>query len=289
MPIYTRHSVRRPWVLFESGAAEAFGLKRFPVRTAGVSISEIELIGKDVTVFDLFDRNSLTDFLVNVCKAHDTKEDLLTIQKQIEHLVTDNCCMDAILRLSKARWIFIAGNLAAEKANDKGYRRRLKKFVNDLTVSLLERGFSIASCPQVEDVGKIVSSAYLDYRRKHRTDETHYRIGGLYPVDRFAREESDLESELQEEWMLHLHEFRKSYLADVECLILVGGNVGTMEEYKAANELKTKVVMVPFFEGTAYHLWKEASEIQQKPYEGWREHEKAKPAKEIAEFLFGSD
>lgn len=163
------------------------------------------------------------------------------------------------------------------------------KFVSDLTASLLQRGFSIASCPQVEDVGKVVSSAYLDYRRRHRTEEAHYRIGGLYPVDRFAREESDLESELQEKWMLHLHEFRKSYSADVECLVLVGGNVGTMEEYRAAKELKTKVVMVPFFEGTAYHLWKEASEIQQKPYEGWRKDEKAKPAKEITEFLYGSD
>jgi hypothetical protein len=228
-------------VLFESGVAEAHCLRRFPVRTAGVSLNDIELIGRDVTVFDLSSPRELTDLVVNVSQVHNPNQDQDRLRKAIETLLTRNDYRDTILNLAKNRWVFIAGSLPKEAQDDPALPSRLRTFARQLTISLLQRGFSVISCPQVENIGKVVLEAYLDYRKQHRDEAIHYRIGGLYPVDLFAREKSDLDVEIQEAWKQQLHGFRKDYLTDVEWLLLVGGSVGTQEEYKAARELQTKI------------------------------------------------
>ncbi len=51
--------------------------------------------------------------------------------------------------------------------------------------------------------------------------------------------------------MDHIVLFRKTYLANQEWLIAIGGNLGTQEEYEAARDCGVKVVSIPCFGGTA--------------------------------------
>lgn len=285
IPIYTRHSVKRPWVLFESGVAEAYGIKRFPVRAASVSMDEIELIGKDVTVYDLFDETSLMDLVFNVCKTHDQVMDPVELRQLIERNMSNNHNKDAILQLSKTRWVFIAGNVPDENSKDNKLKNEINKYVKSLTTTLLKHEFSIASCPQVLDVGKVASTTYLDFIKNNSAEGVDFRISGLYPIDRFARQHTGLDNEVTEAWKRHLNEFRKSYLSDVEWLILIGGSKGTLEEYSAAKELGTKIVFVPFFGGTAYNLWKNSNEIKRRPYDMWKQGQKSLNAQIISTYL----
>jgi hypothetical protein len=296
VPIYTRQSIKRPWVLFESGAAEALGLKRFPVRTAGVSMEEIEPMGKDVTVYNLFEERSLKNLVINVKNAHRPHEDRSKIRDSVDRAMKKNSHKDAILRASKARWVFIAGNMPSKEMvsdelrwweSEDEFRNKLRNFVRDLTHSLLKAGFNLASCPQVPDVGQIVSTSYHDYQQKYPKETPHYRIGGLYPIDRYTRDHMDLDSEIQSQWELYLSEFKKSYLAGVEWLILIGGGTGTFREFNAACDLATKIVPVPFFGGTAYNLWKEIQEKSESPYAKWECGQSPQAASLIVEYMKG--
>ena len=186
---------------------------------------------------------------------------------------------DKIINLSKSRWIFIAGNLPYNKdklLNENKYfknsedilKEKIQNFVCELTMGLIHNNFNVASCPQVEDVGRVVSSTYLETRKKYTDLNTDYRIGGLYPVDMFTRETTHPDTEILENWKHHLNNFRKSYLAYVEWLILIGGGTGTREEFDAAQKINTKILLVPFFWGTSMDLWKNNNN-NDAPYSGW--------------------
>ena len=261
LPIYTRHSLRRPWVLYESGVADASKLPRFPARVSSVSVSDIDYLpSRDALCYDLSDIDSLADLLTNVCLQKGvTREE---ISPRV-HRVLDSMenTIKKIITLSKIRWVFIAGNFARDASQpDSGikwyttqadYEARLKDFVETLTETLLCREFSISACPQVPAVGRHVTNKALScLDSKHYLAPADFKIGGIYPIDREAREIT-LSEGAKRKWLGHLLSFRKTYLADQEWLIVIGGNVGTSEEYEAARECGVKVFPIPCFGGTA--------------------------------------
>lgn len=251
IPICTQKSINRKWVLFELGAAEALGLDRFPARVAGVKIDEMNLPGVDVTVYDLYNKEQLTQFLVNICEKDNKYKSKNELVSFIETQVLINPRIENIITQSKKRWIFIAGNDA--KSDDT---ERLKMFLENLSVALLKKGFSISSCPQVESVGKVVAQKTTDWIVENSDDSSsEFKIGGIYPIDRETRKSKSLSTRLQDQWLQHLLAFRKSYLIDQEWLILIGGHEGTFEEYNAAHDLNVKKYLIPCFGGTAEELW----------------------------------
>lgn len=290
IPIYTRHSIRRPWIMFESGAAEAYGLKRFPARVAGVALEDIESIGKDVQVYRLHELESLTQLCINVClaKPGNCSEDF--IRSTLPEIIKKNRYAKSILELSKIRWIFIAGNQPQEIDSQISflphfrsklqYLDELQKYVEALTLELIKEGFGIASCPQVDAVGRVVSTKYFQYTTENPKEKAHYRIGGFY-----LRESPELEGKMQELWWQQISKFRKSYLKDVDRLVVIGGGSGTQQEYQAALELGIKIALVPFFGGTAYQLWFNSNIDRRRPYDRWIEKKGVLPSRELVEYF----
>ena len=267
IPVYTRHSIGRPWVLYESGVADAVRLRRYPARVSSVSISDLEYLpAQGALVYDLFDKEGLTNLLVNACLAMKTeaKGVLRARVKEIMREYPDS--VKRIINLSKERWVFIAGNSPTDMKKLKSqllwctsksqYSRRLKKFATTVTRTLLEKGFSISACPQVSHVGRPAIDAAVDWLAEpHGNEHVDYRISGIHPLDRDARE-SNLSSVAKGHWLDHILSFRRSYLEDQEWMLLVGGNRGTLDEYEAAKACGVKIFGVPCFGGTALDVWK---------------------------------
>jgi len=274
VPIYTRHSLRREWVLYESGAADAYKKQRFPARSASVSPSEIEdLPSPSDFVYDLSDKNQLAQLITNVC-VHDGDDEGM-IRPRVHNLVLTSPLADELCKLARTRWVFVAGNYPDNAAlptsginwftNRADYLERLKRFCGMLTEALLERGFSICACPQVDAVGMHVTAqavAHLD--NIHHPSHVEFAIGGIYPIDREARK-TELSETARRKWRDHIMEFRKSYLANQEWLILIGGNEGTKEEHDAAKETKVKVMTIPCFGGMAASLHAKATDSVKGP------------------------
>lgn len=276
VPIYTHHSLRRPWVLYESGVADSLKLPRYPVRVSNVSVDDINSKVPSRTraqVFAIYEKDKLIEFATNVCLSSLPKlmqKKMRDLQKdRVRSLVARSKDARQILRLARQRWVFIAGNTPRDqykrthaikwaRSDKRLYDRRLKSFAKKLTVALLEQGFSISSCPQVEPVGKIVcaeAANWLAGAKSKTLSFSDYRIGGIYPIDRHARE-SKLPRPAQKVWLDRLMDFRRSYLTDQEWLLLIGGSEGTEEEHKAAKKVDTlKIYAVPCFGGAAMKIW----------------------------------
>jgi hypothetical protein len=260
IPIYTRHSLRREWVLYESGIADAYKLHRLPARVASVSPSDIEdLPSPGAFVYDLSEKDLLARLIINVC-VHDG-EDEAAFTPRVYNIVQDSPLAKRVCQLSLTRWVFIAGNYPEDAAlpnsginwftTRQEYLDRLKRFCEMLTEALLDQGFSVSACPQVESVGMHVINRAVSYLDsvQHPSD-VDFSIGGIYPIDRTARK-SSLSETARRKWLDHIMEFRKSYLSNQEWIILIGGNEGTKEEHDAARKSKVKVMAIPCFGGTA--------------------------------------
>jgi|GEM_PF-2891655 len=265
VPIYTRHSLRRLWVLYESGVADSVGLPRFAARVSSVSPADIDYLPSGSALYyDLSNEDSLADLITNVCLSKsgeraEVSARVLSIIKKSQSIV------QRILTLAKTRWVFIAGNTPKNLSQREPaltwyktqahYRARLWDFIEALTEALLENGFSITSCPQVPDVGmRVTEKALSSLDSKRYFNPVNFRISGIYPIDREAREIT-LSQTAKKKWLDHILEFRRSYLADQEWLIVIGGNVGTSDEHAAALDCGVKVFPVPCFGGTATQIY----------------------------------
>lgn len=274
VPIYTRHSLRREWVLYESGVADAFRKQRFPARSASVSPTEIEdLPGPGDFVYDLSDKDQLAQLITNVCEQDG--DDRGTVQPKVFNVVHNSPLAEAVCKLARTRWVFVAGNYPDNAAqpssginwftNRADYLERLKRFCEMLTESLLEGGFSVCACPQVDSVGMHVTAkavAYLD--DTDHPPHVDFAIGGIYPIDRDARNRA-LSETARRKWHNHIMEFRKSYLSKQEWLVLIGGNEGTREEHDAAKKAKVKVIAIPCFGGMAASLHAKTTDSGREP------------------------
>lgn len=267
VPIYTRNSIGRPWVLYESGIADAYGLERFPAHVSSVSIEEIDYLPSERgTYFDLSDKDGVERLLMSVCLVKGG--DRIDIAAKVGKVCRKNeRLVKQIVKLAKKRWGFIAGSAARDEdqlradirwyTTQDDYLNRLKVFCELLTHTLLNNGFSITACPQVKDVGQHVTEKALgSIAAKDCDDDAEFRIGGIYPIDRAARDMT-LSEPAKREWLNHILDFRGTYLKDQEWLVLVGGNEGTQDEFEAATKYRVKTYAVPCFGGTAMRVFEQ--------------------------------
>jgi hypothetical protein len=268
--IYTPHSLKREWVLYESGIADAFKIQRLPARVSSVLPSEIEdLPNPGAFVYDLSDKDSLANLITKVCVIVGEEESSYALE--VLNVVHNSPLAERIYHLSRTRWVFIAGNYPDNAAlptsglnwftTREDYLDRLKKFCKMLTETLLREGFSVSACPQVEVVGMHVISeavAFLDDVAGQHPMHVDFSIGGIHPIDREARN-SSLSDTAKRKWIDHIMGFRKSYLSNQEWLILIGGNEGTKEEYAAAKASKIKIMTIPCFGGISATIHSKAT------------------------------
>jgi len=276
VPVYTVHSLKRPWVLYESGLADSLDLPRFPVRVVNVTPEDITRIvpsRRQPHYFAVYQKNELVEFATNVCLSKYPKREgekhRQAYTNQVKTRVNRSKHASQILSLARQRWVFIAGNIPRGRYQEtyplkwagigtKTYNRRLRAFVKRLTVALLNDDFSLCSCPQVKPVGETVAAEAARWLARHNgrsSNFSDYRIGGIYPVDRHTRE-SKWPKDARNLWLQRLMDFRQSYLTDQEWLILIGASEGTEEQRKAAKKLNDVAVFsVPCFGGAARKVW----------------------------------
>lgn len=258
IPIYTRNSINRPWVLYELGAADASNLPKYPAMVAEISPEEINVPGIGVQIFRLYKEGDLIDLFTKAISLRKISEKLdpTDTKEIVKNALNQLTATKEIIDLAKTRWVFIAGSLPQnlEKEDAQVFKNKVNNFLAQLTKKLLKNGFSLASCPQVQDVGKIVTAEAISLIKKYELGTKRFRIGGIYPIDHDLRQ-LNIEESLKSTWRDHLHEFRRKYLESQEWLLIVGGNEGTREEYKVAAEMGMKVFSFPCFGGTGKDLW----------------------------------
>ena len=256
----TRNTLRRSWVIYETGAADALNIERIPDRVAGIAHHEIAMIpGEQRFAHDLFDRQSVEDLVVKGLRKSRGLE--AQHEQAYRKALRDREELNRLIELASERWVFIAGNLPESEYSTR-YPRSMSvegkeygsldvsRFVTrQVTTLLLESGFSVASCANIESVGLEVMNAahtWMEGRKVNRID--NYRIGGLYPIDRAVR--GEVASQQREYFEKTIAQFLASYLKLNEWLLILGGNTGTWEEFEAAKNLEgLRVAAIPAFGG----------------------------------------
>jgi len=269
--ICTKESLSRSWVLFEAGAAAALGGNCYCTMVQSVSDADIRSMPDplDLYHYKLYRPKELQDLLCNVAKDHfgDASQD--TVHSINDMFAIQHHLLGSLMSLAATRWIFIAGNVPRRGPPLARERKlHMRSFVKELTEGLMKSGFSIAACPQVESVGKVVLNtaeafvARLTKSELFGAGRVDYEIGGLYPIDRILRPKGLKSTRVESKWQEHLMRFRRSYLEKHEWLVLVAGTDGTREEYQAVvtinNERRAKIKTypIPCFGGTAAALFR---------------------------------
>ena len=268
----TRNTLRRSWVIYETGAADALNIERIPDRVAGIAHHEIAMIpGEQRFAHDLFDRQSVEDLVVKVLRKSRGLE--AQHEQAYRKALRDSEELNRLIELASERWVFIAGNLLESEYSTR-YPRSMSvegkeygpldvsRFVTrQVTTLLLESGFSVASCANIESVGLEVMNAahtWMEGRKVNRID--NYRIGELYSIDRAVR--GEVASQQREYFEKTIAQFRASYLKLNEWLLILGGNTGTWEEFEAAKNLEgLRVTAIPALGGVAKRLWTERQSL----------------------------
>lgn len=272
LPIFTRESLQRRWVLFEAGAAAALKLTFKIAQVDGIS-------DKDVNEFPfthgfyhykLFKKDDLKELIKSIGRerhAH-VSGNPTEFDRHVDEVFLDEYeLVESVTCKAHRRWVFIAGNLPKNDSNGGLLdRRHIKSFVTKLSERLLEKGFNISACPQVKHVGKAALDAVAEWMESGKCCpitgcKVECEIAGIYPIDRAFRNQGQGGSVLQDRWTKHIMQFRKSYLANKDWLILVGGNEGSTEEFQAVEELNQerlhhiKVCFITCFGGAAKKIW----------------------------------
>lgn len=284
LPIYTPRSVNRKWVVFETGMAEAYGLKKFPSRSASLSISEIDYLSTSVQVYNLFDKKSLLNLVTSICRVRQPKANKESIKK----LFDQSSHVEAIIELSKRRWAFVAGSALGQQELMRNplrwadslddYQEAIVRFVRKLSLKFLEHGYDVMSSPQVKHVGNIVSAAYISYKANYPNTDREYKIGGLHSIT------TSEDKYVDANWAEYIHGFRVNYLSDVEFVVFIGGGLGTEEEYEAAKSLDKKCFFIPFFGGSAKSYW-EKQNPEARLFSDWRDDEQPYSAEIVFECI----
>jgi len=262
VPILTRSSVSRPWVLYECGVADALKIPFCRVKTANVSHEKIKILcpGKDRYTHDVSTINGLVAFVAQIC-AHwpDTQA---KSERSIERMVKDCRTTNSILRLARARSVFIAGSLSKRESPygppklegkpDLCPEEVLRAATSDISKALLSAGFMICACPDVSAVGRTIAETVENWTEEHKDTcwQDIFRIGGQLEIPA-ETPCSSLRTMLQQAF----REARRDYLKDQECIVLLGGNQRTRIEYEVARELGTlKICPVPMFGGVGFDV-----------------------------------
>lgn len=263
IPVLTRHSILRPWVLYEIGAADMQGLPIYRARTVDITSTQLQQMpGTDGYAFNLSDEQNLKDLILKVCEHSRGADFRNNVEKMVTKLLEEDKLAYKIRELSSLRKVFIGGSpptnrehldkLKIKNESSTG-NELLGEVVKNFTKNLLEEGFFVSSCPDTSVVGVSVAKAAIDWAKKNGKKLTEcYSIQGNLQLICDESDETGLLHVLESGFM----ESRKQYLKDYEYLVVFGGNSRSMLECRAARELGTvKIIPVPCIGGTALEIY----------------------------------
>ncbi|MBI5094145.1 MAG: toll/interleukin-1 receptor domain-containing protein [Candidatus Hydrogenedentes bacterium] len=265
LPILTRESLHRSWVLFEAGAAAALKLPFLITHVHGIDEKEINFFphGAKPFHFKLYEKPALKQLILKIGEGRFRSErDRQAFVANVNDVFARQPnVIEEVLCRARRRWVFIAGNHPRVRSK----RVISDKFIRLLSAKLIEAGFNISACPQVEPVGKVALETAAKWvasgQRCPLTGcKIDYEIAGLYPLDRELRTGGIHAPDIINRWQDKLLEFRRSYLTDKDWLIVIGGNEGSEEEFDAVRALnaggkqRIKVCFVTCFGGAAQEL-----------------------------------
>jgi TIR domain len=292
VPIFTRESLKRRWVLFESGAAAASKLAFFVTHVDGIEASDVNLFPymHNKIYCKLHRRDDLQQLVLNVAQLkYRESSDLVEQTQRVDKLFNGhNVLVEKILCKARRRWVFIAGN--TPKVTSKAGvmpAKDIPNFVRLLSAQLMESGFNLSACPQVTAVGKVV----LKTAQKRIADgktcsttgcEADCEIAGIYPIDRVLSLTGVSSKRIMERWSGLLLQFRQTYLSNKEWVVIIGGNKGSEEEFHTvcklnqSRDLGIRVCLITCFGGVSRDLknsvdFNSAKELYFDGCAGWKQ------------------
>jgi len=259
VPILTRTSLARPWLIYERGVAAAYGVPVFALRGAGLCRADVRktLPGPDWLDQPLDAIESLSNLCQNVYKLHNERAELNELERRgIEQNVCASKHAAAIVAKAKVRWVFIAGSTPTGRPTEM-----IEQAVTDVADALFKAGFSLMFCPQVPQVGERV----MQYVSDHPEFARRVAFGGMWPMRVVQAIPDRLDAIWRNEWKKIQLGYRTSYLRHCEWLVIVGGGRGTEEEVEAALACNVKVCAIPDFGGYASAAGRTSSAIRVAP------------------------
>lgn len=263
VPILSRHSIDRPWVMFESGAAEMNRLPCCRARTADISDAQINSLPGGVKfIYRLFEEQGIAHL---VFKTLSNARGESFQQNEVLERVQKSAFAARIVKLAQSRSVFIAGSPAAKKGRVGSVRLAsstgdsndevMAVVTKDITRALLNSAFRICACPDVSAVGLNVADEVSRW-----CSEKHCPWHEVFTISGQLQFPTSLNPHYPLREMIHAG-FRKSrelYLKDQEWLLVLGGNERTQIEYEVARSLgSVKVVALPIFGGTGLTAYRE--------------------------------
>jgi len=266
VPILTWHSADRPWVTFESGAAEARGLAICRTRTADIPDSKINKSpsGSQFT-YHLFEDQGLVDLVARI-KDYLKAESGSNNRQEIQVRIQNSSLAKRIKKLSGSRSVFIAGSIPKHSHQIRkmaiasngliSENEIADQIVRSITTGLLDAGFKLCSSLDVDVFGLQVL-----YEVAHWCEVNGCRWDDVFTIGGQLRFDVPLNGNrfLKEMVQVGFRKSREVYLKDQEWLLILGGNERSQIEFEVAKKLGTKICALPFFGGTAQVAYEELS------------------------------
>jgi len=268
IPIITKNSLNRPWVMFESGAA-AIQEKPFFVLTTSKE-TQVDLMGypkgNDFN-YDISTKKIFKKFINALYYEFNGKD----IPRNFLQYLEDRDIFKEILKSASQRRIFIGGSFPDTEykhaiKTGQTQKKGLQLIIEQITTELLKRGYKIASCPDVRYVGKMVAETVLDWcQENNKRWQDHYEISGdiFYLRDDLDDADGD---KLRQMILDGFKASRREYLKSQDVILFIGGNNRTFIEYEVAQELDNiKICAIPFFGGTSLKIFEEQKDKERPP------------------------
>lgn len=244
--LWTPNSIQNRWVNYELGMAKATGKAIHATGTTGIDYNLIIPNDKQV---------------VYLGGPNEDIESLLVLLFDIDRECVSKWCTTKGKHLysqlkyyAQTKCVFISGSKPkSNRINDSLWNSgEAKLFVKDMACRLLEKGFRLASYPTVPYVGSIVAHSVLN------KTPNRYEIAGLYKfdddIDLYAAK-NDIDTN---EWNKLLEAFRKLYLENKDCIVIIGGGHYTKNEYNVAKTLKKpQIFPIPCFGGAGKEIYED--------------------------------
>ncbi|MCC8172035.1 MAG: toll/interleukin-1 receptor domain-containing protein [Parabacteroides sp.] len=249
--VFTRNSVENRWVNYELGLASASPhmKKIIPVCVSGIDFNLV--IVNEIHTIKLYERQSIPLILKNIFEKENEAIDKWCMEPYVRTLIK------RIRYKSKEKCAYFVGDCPEQTVNKEKWAEKAHYFVNTLAVSLLKEDFKLASFPAVENIGKLVAHRALEI------GASRYEIAGLYEFDKKTVEFQRSQGINDTAWEETLEKFRRIYLENKDCMIIIGGNQNTKKEYEVARSMgKIRICPIPCLGGFGKELYEQWTDIK---------------------------
>lgn len=251
--LFTRNSVENRWVNYELGLASASPhmKKIIPVCVSGIDFNLV--IVNEIQTIKLYDLQSIPLILRTIFEEEKEAIARWSIEWDVRALIK------RIRYKAKEKCAYFVGSCPTDVADKEKWADKAHSFVNALAVSLLKEDFKLASFPAVEEIGKLVAQCALE------KGASKYEIAGLYEFDKKTVEFQRSQGIHDTAWEETLEKFRRIYLENKDCMIIIGGNQNTRKEYEVARSMgKIRICPIPCLGGFGNELYEQWSGMKRR-------------------------